>query len=243
MIRHESVSRYVELTADVSGRDVDEVADEIDAMVKQVDFPLEHHAEVLGDYEEKEDEQASLIALALAAALAVFLLLQAAFRSWRLAIVAFVTLPLALVGGLVAALATGGTIGLGSVVGLLAVLGIAARAVVLQIRHFQRLEHHEGMAFGPELVLRGARDRLAPVVMSLLAIALLVTPIVVMGAESGLELVHPMATVVLGGLITTALLTLLVIPAIYLRYGFAAHVDDSADDLFTDLPQPTPVRG
>jgi Cu/Ag efflux pump CusA len=143
----------------------------------------------------------------------------------------------------VAVLATGGTIGLGSVVGLGAALGIAARAVVLQIRHFQHLEHREGMTFGAELVLHGTRDRLVPVVMSMLAIALLLAPIVVMGAESGLEILHPMATVVLGALVTTVVVTLFVIPALYLRYGFIPHVDDSADDLFTDLPELTSVRG
>jgi Cu/Ag efflux pump CusA len=242
VIRHESVSRYVEMTADVSGRDVDDVATEVDDVVKQMEFPLEHHAEVLGDYEDRQDEQTSLIALVLAAALAVFLLLQAAFRSWRLAILAFLSLPLAVVGGLVAVLLTGGTIGLGAVVGLIAVLGIAARTIVLQVRHFQHLQYEEGATFGPGLVLRGTRDRLAPVVMSTLAIALLLAPVVVTGAGSGLEIVHPMATVVLGGLVTTLVVTLFVIPAIYLRYGSVSDVDTS-DDLFTDVPVPRSAQG
>ena len=243
VIRHESVSRYVELTADVSGREVGDVAAEIDGLVKQMDFPLEHHAEVVGGDDETEGEQATLITLAVAAALAAFLLLQAAVRSWRLAIVSFLTLPLALVGGLVAALATGGTIGLGSILGLIAVLGIAARGVVLQIRRFQRLEHEEGVAFGTGLVIRGTRDRLAPVLMSTLAIALALAPVVVAGAGSGLEIIHPMATIVLGGLVTTTVLTLFIIPAVYLRYGSASRVDDSADDLFSDLPEPASARG
>lgn len=242
VIKHESVSRYVEMTADVSGRDVDDVATEVDDLVKQMEFPLEHHAEVLGDYEDKQAERTSLIALILAAALAVFLLLQAAFRSWRLAILAFVSLPLAAVGGLVAVLLTGGTIGLGAVVGLIAVLGIAARSIVLQVRHFQHLQYEEGAAFGPGLVLRGTRDRLAPIVMSTLAIALLLVPVVVTGAGSGLEIVHPMATVVLGGLVTTLVVALFVIPAIYLRYGSASDVDTS-DDLFTDVPAPRSIQG
>jgi Cu/Ag efflux pump CusA len=113
---------------------------------------------------------------------------------------------------------------------------------VLQVRHFQHLQFEEGAAFGPGLVLRGTRDRLAPVVMSTLAIALLLAPVVLTGAGSGLEIVHPMATVVLGGLVTTLVVTMFVIPAIYMRFGSASDMD-AADDLFTDVPQPRSVQG
>ncbi|MGE5765474.1 MAG: efflux RND transporter permease subunit, partial [Mycobacterium leprae] len=98
VIRHESVSTYLDVTVDVSGRDAGAVAADIDRRLEQVTFPLEHHAELLGGYEERQAERARLLGAAVAAAVAVFLLLQAAFRSWRLAILSFVTLPLALVG-------------------------------------------------------------------------------------------------------------------------------------------------
>ena len=109
VIRHESVATYLDVTADVSGRDVAGVAGEVDELVKGVQFPLEHHAELLGGYEELVAEQTTVIGVSVAVLIAIFLLLQAAFRSWRTAALAFATLPLAAAGGLVAALLAGGT--------------------------------------------------------------------------------------------------------------------------------------
>jgi Cu/Ag efflux pump CusA len=108
---------------------------------------------------------------------------------------------------------------LGSLVGFLAVLGIAARNGIMLISHFQHLEAHEGEAFGPTLVLRGARERLAPILMTTLATALALVPLVVAGSVPGNEIEHPMAVVILGGLVTSTLLNLFVVPSLYLRFG------------------------
>ena len=124
VIRHESVSAYLDVTADIAGSDIGGVARDIDGLLEQVEFPLEHHAELLGGFEERQADQARIIWVAITAAIAVFLLLQAAFRSWRLAILSFCALPLAVAGGVVAALLTGGTVTLGAIAGLVAVLGI-----------------------------------------------------------------------------------------------------------------------
>ena len=150
---------------------------DVDAVLEQVEFPLEHHAEVMGGFDERQADQARFIGIAVIAAITVFLLLQAAFRSWRLAAMSFSTLPLAVAGGGVAALLTGGTLTLGSIAGLVAVVGFAARAVILLIRRFQKLEHDEGMAFGPELVVRGTRQSMAPTVVAALATAIVLAPI------------------------------------------------------------------
>jgi len=237
VIRHESVATYLDVTADVTGRDVGAVASQIDGLLEQVEFPLEHHAELLGGYEEQQADRARLIAVALAAAVAIFVLLQAAFASWRLAVLSFLALPLALVGGVVAALMAGGTFTLGSIAGLIGVLGIAARGVVLLIRHYQHLERSEGVAFGPELVVRGTRDILAPTLMSALAAAVVLAPIVVVGSVPGFEIVHPMAVVVLGGLLTTTVLTLFVVPVLYLRFGFVSDPDRWADELLSPITE------
>jgi len=128
-----------------------------------------------------------------------------------------VTLPFALVGGALAAFATGGIITLGSLVGFLTVFGIAARNGILLINHYQHLETVEGQAFGPDLVLRGSRERLAPILMTALATGLALVPLVMSGEIPGAEIEYPMAIVILGGLVTSTLLNLFVIPALYLR--------------------------
>ena len=130
----------------------------------------------------------------------IFFLLQLSFGSWRLAILAFVTLPLALVGGVLAAFIGGGIISLGSLVGFLTVLGIAARNGIMMINHFQHLEEEEGEPFGPGLVLRGARERLAPILMTAGATALALLTLVAAGDSPGQEIEYPMARVILGGL-------------------------------------------
>jgi Cu/Ag efflux pump CusA len=149
----------------------------------------------------------------------VFFLLLAAFKAWRLAVLSFVTLPSALVGGVLAAYAGDGVISLGSLVGFFTVLGIAARNGIMLINHYQHLEEQEGEAFGPALVLRGARERLSPILLTALATGLAVVPLVVAGNLPGHEIEHPMAVVILGGLLTSTLLNLFIMPALYLRFG------------------------
>ena len=122
VIRHESVDSYVDVTANVSGRDVGDVASEVDDAVAQIEFPLEHHAEVLGGFEVHAAARSRAISIAVAGLIGIFLLLQAAFSSWRLATLAFLTLPMALGGSALAALIAGGDVTLGTVAGFVAVL-------------------------------------------------------------------------------------------------------------------------
>jgi Cu/Ag efflux pump CusA len=178
-------------------------------------LPLEYHAEVLGDYAGQQAAQLRLLALAIAAALGMFFLLQAAYGSWRLALLSFLTLPAALAGGLLAALVTG-AISLGVLAGLLAVFGIAARNQILLIKHYRHLIRYEGEPFGLGLALRGARERLAPIVMTTFATALTLLPALFLGDIPGLEIVRPMAIVILGGLVSSTLLNLFILPALYL---------------------------
>jgi Cu/Ag efflux pump CusA len=173
---------------------------------------------LLGENAERRAGQQRVIGAVLIAALGAFLLLQAAFQSWRLALLAFVTLPWALVGGLlVAAVTGGGTLSLGSLVGLLAVLALTMRNGVVLISHFQRLEHEDGEEFGYALVERGTRERLAPMLITTIATALAVVPLLVAGHVPGNEVAQPMAVVMLGGLVTSTLINLFLLPALYLR--------------------------
>jgi Cu/Ag efflux pump CusA len=174
---------------------------------------------VLGEAAERQSAQKRLLTYAVVAALAIFLLLQAAFRSWRLALLLFLTLPMALVGGVLAAYGGIGAISLGALIGFFTVLGIAARNGIMMITHFQHLERHEGEAFGPGLVLRGAGERLAPILMTASATGLALLPLALLGDRPGQEIEHPMAIVILGGLVSSTLLNLFVVPALYLRFG------------------------
>jgi Cu/Ag efflux pump CusA len=236
VIRHESVSKYLDVTASVAGRSVGDVGNDIETAIRRISFPLDYHAELLGGSAERQAAQMRFITVAVAAAIAIFLLLQAAFGSWRLATLVFLSLPTALAGGLVAALVSGGTITLGSLAGLAAVLGIAARGAVLLIRRYQSLHRREGHPFGLELVIRGTSDRLGAIVMTALATALVLTPLLFAGELPGLEIVRPMAIVTLGGLLTSTVMNLFIVPVLYVRYGFT-EPDTSTEDLFVSLPE------
>ncbi len=112
-----------------------------------------------------------------------------------------------------------GIISLGSLVGFLTVLGIAARNSIMLIEHFQHLERYEGEAFGPGLVLRGAVERISPITMTVLTTLMALLPLIIAGSIPGHEVEHPMAIVILGGLITSTLLNIFVVPSLYLRFG------------------------
>jgi len=154
--------------------------------------------------------------------------LQTSLNNWRLATLAFFTLPWALVGGVLAAALTGGVLSLGSLVGFLTILGIATRNGIMMISHFQHLEAEEGEPFGPGLVLRGARERLSPIMMTALTTGLALVPLAIAGNLPGHEIEHPMAIVILGGLVTSTVLNLLVVPSLYLRFGKGQHHHPSA---------------
>ena len=163
------------------------------------------------------------------AGIGAWLVLQAAFGSWQLASAVVLTLPMALAGGVIAAAIGGGTLALGSLAGFLTVLGLAARQCVALVHRYRELRHDEGMAFGTELVRRGARDRAAPIWTAAIVTAAAVLPFVVFAAAPGHEILGPMALVILGGMVTSTLYALCVVPALYARLGAGAKIDESVD--------------
>jgi Cu/Ag efflux pump CusA len=232
VIKREGSSRRIEVQADVEGGDLASVAQEVEKRLASMKFPLGYHAILQGAYVELQSAQSNLQFFAIIALAGIYLLLQLSFRSWRLATLSFLTLPSALVGGVLAAYAGGGVITLGSLVGFLSVLGIAARNGIMMISHFQHLELYENQEFGLELVLRGARERLRPILMTTGATAFAILPLVIYGNQPGQEIEYPMAVVILGGLVTSTLLNLFVVPALYLRFGSGtAHGHELARDL------------
>jgi CzcA family heavy metal efflux pump len=220
VIERERASRRIDVAADLpEGRDLGSVAHDIEQRLQHLSLPLGYHAELLGEAAERKAAQKHLLLYAIGAALAIFALLQVAFGSWRLAALLFFTLPLALVGGVLATWLGVGVISLGALIGFFTVMGIAARNGIMMISHFQHLEREEGERFGPELVLRGAAERLSPILMTASATGLALLPLVILGDRPGQEIEHPMAIVILGGLVTSTLLNLFVVPALYLRFG------------------------
>jgi Cu/Ag efflux pump CusA len=219
VIRHDAVSRSIDVTADVRGRDLDAVLADVNRTLDRLQFPLEYHAELVGEHLEQRAAARRALGIAAIAAVLVLLLLQAATGSWRLAAAAFVALPAALAGGVAAVLAGGGVLSLGALAGLVLVLSVAVRHALLLIGRCQQLADRPDPPGGAGTVMEAATERLGPVLATTVGVALALVPLVARGTVPGHELLQPMAVVALGGLVTAALLNLFVTPALYLRFG------------------------
>jgi CzcA family heavy metal efflux pump len=218
-VNRENSARRINIEANVRGRDLGSVVRDVEAALAGIDFPIGYNPVLLGEFAEFQASQRRLQTMAIVAALGILILLVSAYGSWRLAFLTFIALAAALVGGVLAVFFGSGVLSLGSLVGFLTILGIAARNGIMMISHFQHLEEHEGETHGLQLVLRGARERLAPILMTALTTGLALVPLVAAGNIAGHEIEHPMAVVILGGLITSTLVNLFLIPPLYLRFG------------------------
>ena len=234
-IKRESVARYIDITASVNGRNLTNVVNDVKQNIKSVNFPLEYRAELLGEYAERVESQQRLRIFIVAALILIFLLLQAAFRSWKLAFAIFFTIPMALIGGIAANyIVFGNSLSLGALIGFIAVIGITVRSTIILVKHYRHLEKVEGETFGPALIQMGTRTRLIPVIITNVTVLLAFIPLVVFGKVPGLEIIHSIAVVVLGGIITSALYSLIAVPAVYSLFG-ADHEPDI--DLNTIVPE------
>jgi Cu/Ag efflux pump CusA len=234
VIRRQGVSRRIDVGADVKGRDLADVSREVARRIKEVSFPFEYHAQVLGEHFSRRAALKPLAGYVIAAVILALLVLQSALGSWRLALLSTLSVPIVLFGCLVTTAIGGGVFSLGSLLGVAAVLVLTTRNGVMLARHFQHLEHAEGMSFGEALLARGVREQFLPIVTSALCLVLFFLPFILLGNIAGLEIVHPMAVSILGGVVMSLVVTLAVIPAMYLRFG-AGAVAASALDL---SPQP-----
>lgn len=219
-IKRESTSRRIDVTCNVrAGTDLGSIAREIEARVRAIPFDRGYHPEFLGENAARIQSRNRLFTLTSVCLLGILLLLQADFGSWRLALLVFLTLPFALIGGVMGAFFGGGVLSLGSLVGFVTVLGIAARNGIMLVSHYRHLETEESEPFGAGLVLRGAEERLSPILMTALCAGLGLLPLVLAGNRPGHEIEYPLALVILGGLVTSTVLNLLLVPVLYLRFG------------------------
>jgi CzcA family heavy metal efflux pump len=217
-ISRENVQRKIVIQSNVSGRDVGSVVEDIqDRVAARVKLPQGYSLEYGGQFESAGEATRTIGLLSLVSLTAVFLLLFLEFGSVRQALLVMVNLPLALVGGIFAVLLSGGVLNVATLVGFITLFGIAVRNGILLVSHYNHLLS-EGVPL-QEAVFRGSMERLNPVLMTALSAGLALIPLALAGGEPGNEIQSPMAVVVLGGLLSAVLLNMLVVPALYLRYG------------------------
>jgi len=219
VINRENASRRLVVQCNISGGGAGVSRELARRLRRQVVLPQGYHLEVGGEYQEQLSTQRELMLLGAASLLGIFLLLYADFHSPRDSLLVLLSLPLALIGAVWAVTLSGAHLSLGSLVGFLALLGITARNGIMLVSHYRYLRRETGLPFGRGLVMRGALDRLAPILMTALVAALGLLPLALGGERAGQEIEHPMAVVILGGLFTSTLLNLFVVPALYLRWG------------------------
>jgi CzcA family heavy metal efflux pump len=217
VIHREGASRRIDVEAEVSGRSLAAVTNEVKERIKEGAFPFEYHAEVLGEHIERRAALGSLYSYLIAAAVGIVLLLQAALGSWRLAGLVIIGMPVAALGGFLSAYVGGSVISLGAFIGIVAILGLAVRNGIMLIRQIQALEQREA-AQDSNPVLRAAGERFQPVVATAIVTGLIALPFVALGDVAGLEILHPAGVTMLGGLVTSTILTLFVTPALYGRF-------------------------
>jgi Cu/Ag efflux pump CusA len=225
VINHEGISAYLDLGITVQGRSIAAVASNVKEVVHGLAYPVEYHAEVLTGHTQRQAAQQRLLIASVVALAGIYLLLQASVKSWILALNTVLLLLATLAGGVLVAFLVKDTLSVASLFGLLAILGIAARNAIVLINHYQRLEIEQGQRFSSELVLRGSADRVASTLMTTLTTVLALLPFVFLGNLPGFEIVRPMATIIVGGLIISTSLNLFALPALYLRYGASREVD------------------
>jgi Cu/Ag efflux pump CusA len=259
-IKREAVARHIDVVANVEGREATSVASDVERRLRDIDFPQEYRAELKHGAAERLAERRHVLSAVIATAIAIFLVLQACTGSWKLATALFLTLPAAIVGGAIAALATTGAWSLGAALGIVAVLAIALRNGLSLIRQYQRLAlppeqtdadsvvqsrsvdqrsriertvADDDAIFAPGIVQRGTWDRFVPILMTAAITAVAILPMAVMGDVAGNEILHSMAITVLGGLATTTLFTLFAVPALFLTFtpGRGPELEDLGVEL------------
>jgi CzcA family heavy metal efflux pump len=219
LIGHEGGLRRQVVTCNVQGRDVESFAAEAERRLRKLPLPPGVSLTLTGEHQAKQAAQRELLGWSLLAGVGIVLLLWLALGSARRLVLALVNLPFALVGGVAAVYLSGGVLNVGSLIGFVTLFGITVRNGIMMASHWQHLHDVEGVAWGPDLVFRGARERLAPVLMTALVTALGLLPIALGSGEAGREIEGPMALVILGGLATSTALNLLLLPLVYLRLG------------------------
>jgi CzcA family heavy metal efflux pump len=220
IVLHEGGQRLQTLTSNVTGRDLNSFFKELKQRIRNdVQFPADVYLEFTGAAVAQAKSQEDLIVHSLIAGAAIMALLYVALRRVRNMLLVLVNLPFSLVGGVLAALYTGGWLSVGSMVGFVTLFGITLRNSIMLVSHFQHLVDKEGLTWNLETAIRGAQERLPSILMTALVTALAMLPIAVDSDNPGREIMGPMAAIIIGGLVSSTVLNLLILPSIMVRFG------------------------
>ena len=219
-ILHFGGKRLQTVTGNVAGRDLADFEREAKRRVaNEVELAPGNFVQFGGTAEAQARARSDLVAHSLLAGVGIFILLYVAFRNLHNLAITFMNLPFALFGGVIAVLATGGWLSLGSLVGFVTLFGITLRNSIMLVSHYQHLVEGEGAIWSKETALRGAQERLPSILMTALVTALGLLPLALGSGQPGREIEGPMATIIVGGLVTSTLLNLVILPTILLHYG------------------------
>jgi len=221
-INRENVQRRIIVQANVANRDLGSVIDEIRQKIsRDVPLPEGYFVQYGGQFEAQEAAARQIMIMSLVAIAGIFLLLYLALGSTRLALLVMANLPLAMIGGVVMVFLSGGTLSIASLIGFITLFGIATRNGIMLITHYRHLIREEGVPFRQSIV-QGSLERLSPILMTALVTGVGLVPLAFGVGQPGKEIQQPMAVVILGGIVTSTFLNMVVIPALYLKYGRAA---------------------
>jgi HME family heavy-metal exporter len=219
-VSHENGQRRIVVSANVQGRDLGSTVTEIQKVIgEKVPIPQRYFLEFGGQFEAQKGASRLIGILSIFAVLGIFLVLYAHFRSWRIAMQVMLNIPLALVGSVAAVWLTGGTFSVATLVGFITLTGIASRNGIMMISHYLHLMEHEGEKFDRQMIVRGSLERLVPVLMTALVAALALIPLTLDAQAAGKEILYPVATVILGGLLSSTLLDMIVTPTVFWVWG------------------------
>jgi len=219
-VSHENGQRRIVVSANVQGRDLGGTVKEMQQVIaKKVIMPQGYFLQFGGQFEAQKEASRLIGILSIFALLGIFLVLFAHFRSWRIVAQVMLNIPLALVGSVAAVWLTGGTFSVATLVGFITLTGIASRNGIMMISHYLHLMEHEGEKFDKQMIVRGSLERLVPVLMTALVAALALIPLTLDPQAAGKEILYPVATVILGGLLSSTLLDMIVTPTVFWFWG------------------------
>ena len=219
-VMRENVQRRIVVQSNVSGRDLRSVVNDIQGRVtRNVKLPQGYHVEYGGQFESEAQASRQLLWLSVGVVVAIFFILSAAFGSSRDGLLIMLNLPLALIGGVAGVYLSGGVLSVASIVGFITLFGIATRNGIMLVSHIHHLQEHEGVSDFRTAVVRGATERIVPILMTALAAGLALVPIALSAGEPGSEIQAPMAMVIMFGLLSSTALNMIVVPILYERFG------------------------
>lgn len=220
IINRENAQRRIVVQANSSGRDLESLMSEIQKKIKdKVELPSGYFINYGGQFESQQQASKLMILLGLLSVISIFVILYAHFKSSFISFQVMLNIPMAFIGGVVAIFITDGTISIASLVAFVTLCGIASRNGIMMISHYLHLMKHEGESFSKEMVIRGSLERLVPVLMTALTAILGLLPLVLSAGDPGKEILHPVAVVIVGGLISSTLLDMFVTPTVFYHFG------------------------